>query len=213
MAFDTIRVDNYFHLETFAQQLNLCVEDLLTLNPQIIRGAIPDGVKNYPVKVPLDLSDTISKQLTFLKDTASKVGKKELAYLARNTPGSTYGRDKVIYKVRSGDVLGTIANKFHVRVSDIKKWNRISGTMIRVGQRLNIYVLPYYKADTKSNYTVKNLPEKVPVQKGSYHLVRPGDSLWSISKQYENLSIAQLKTLNKLTSNKIKPGQKLRISK
>lgn len=209
----TIQVDDYFHLETFAQQLNLCVDDLLMLNPQIIRGAVPDGVKNYPVKVPLDLHDAIKAKLTFLKDTASKVGKKELTYLARNTPGSTYGRDRVIYKVRSGDVLGTIANKFHVRVSDIKKWNKISGTMIRVGQRLNIWALPYYKADTKSSYAVKNLPQKVQVKNGSYHLVRSGDSLWSISRQYEGLSITQLKTLNNLTTSRIKPGQKLRISK
>lgn len=210
---DTIHVTDYFHLETFAAQLNLCIEDMLKLNPQIIRGAIPDGVKKYPVQVPSDLLDSIVDNRTFLMDTASKVGKKHLEYLARNTPGSTYGRKRLIYRVRSGDVLGTIARKFHVRVSDIKKWNRINGTMIRIGQRLNIWVLPYYKADTKSSYVVKNLPAEVPTKPGDYHLVRPGDTLWSISRAYEDLSIEKLKKLNNLTSSRIKPGQKLRISK
>lgn len=212
---DTITVSNYFHMSTFVNQLNLCEEDLIKINPQIIRGAIPDGVKNYPLNIPSDLANDIKLNRNFLLDTASKVGKKELEYLARNTPGSTYGRTKQIYRVRSGDVLGVIAQRYHVRVSDIRKWNRLKGNMIRVGQRLNIWTLPYYNAKTKSQYTVKNLPVQVPSPTGSseYYMVRSGDSLWSISRKFENLSIDKLKSLNNLTSSSIKPGQKLRISK
>lgn len=215
MEFDTIRVNSYLHLETFANQLNMCEDDLIQLNPHIIRGAIPDGVKRYPLRIPTDLIAEVRSNRTFLLDTAGKVGKNELAHLARNTPGSTYGRTKQIYRVRSGDVLGLIANRYHVRVSDIKKWNRLNSNMIRVGQRLNIWVLPYYNSQTKSQYTVKNLPAKVPTTNasGDYYMVRSGDSLWSISRKFDNLNIEQLKALNNLTSNNIKPGQRLKISK
>lgn len=217
---DTIHVSSYFHLQTFADQLNLCVEDLITLNPQIIRGAIPEGTKAYPLKVPQDLKVQIDSSRAFLLDTASKVGKKELEYLARNTPGSTYGRTKQIYRVRSGDVLGTIASQYHVRVSDIRKWNNLNSNLIRVGQRLNIWVLPYYNGSTKSNYVVQNLPSSAPkttaeepeLIAGNTYLVKYGDSLWSISKKFDNLSIEKLKKLNNLTSSRINPGQKLRIS-
>ena len=217
---DTIHVSNYFHLETFASQLNLCVEDLINLNPQIIRGAIPEGTKSYALNVPADLMVQIDSTKATLLDSASKVGKKELEYLARNTPGSTFGRTKQVYRVRSGDVLGTIANQYHVRVSDLRNWNNISGNMIRVGQRLNIWVLPYYNANTKSNYAVSNLPVTTPKTAaaenetlvGNLYLVKNGDSLWSISKKFDDLSIEKLKKLNNLTSSRINPGQKLRIS-
>ncbi len=218
IAFDTITVNSYLHMETFANQLNLCVDDLIQINPHVIRGAVPDKAHNFAFRIPLEMSEQIKSNKTFLLDTAGKVGKKELAHLARNTPGSTYGRTKQVYRVRSGDVLGLIANRYHVRISDIRKWNRIKGNMIRVGQRLNIWVLPHYNAKTKSQYTVKNLPAKVPSPStysatDKFYLVRSGDSLWSISKKFEGLNIDTLKSLNNLTSSNIKPGQKLRVSK
>ncbi|PVX52639.1 LysM domain-containing protein [Balneicella halophila] len=45
---------------------------------------------------------------------------------------------KIIHKVKSGDVLGKIARKYHVTVSQIKHWNHLRGTMIRIGQKLVI---------------------------------------------------------------------------
>lgn len=215
---DTIMVSQYFHLETFGNQLNTCVDDLLKLNPQIKRGALPEGTRNFALRIPEDIKDEVVANRTHLYDTASKVGKKELEYLARNTPGSTYGRKKLVYRVRSGDVLGTIARKYHVRVSDLRSWNRIRGSMIRIGQRLNIWVLPTYSEQTKKLYSVdlpeavKNEDKKVVVAKDGQQIykVRSGDSLWSISKE-NNTTIEKLKTVNKLASNTIKPGQSLVI--
>ncbi|MEP5613801.1 MAG: LysM peptidoglycan-binding domain-containing protein [Cyclobacteriaceae bacterium] len=215
-AWDTIMISQYFHLETFSNQLDVCVEDLLKLNPQIKRGALPEGTRNFALRIPEDLKEGVVLNRTHLYDTASKVGKKHLEYLARSTPGSTYGRKRVVYRVRSGDVLGTIARKYHVRVSDLKSWNRINGSMIRIGQRLNVYVLPTYNEQTKKLYSV-DLPDavknedKVVVENGEQiYRVQSGDSLWSISKK-NNTTIEKLKTANKLGSNTIQPGQSLVI--
>jgi membrane-bound lytic murein transglycosylase D len=213
LAYDTVHVSDYMHLETLANQLTLCIDDLVKLNPQIIRGAIPDGVKNYPLKIPVDLSILMKRNRQILIDSASKIGKKELAYLARNSPGATYGKTKQIYRVRNGDVLGTIAQRFHVRISDIKKWNRLNSNMIYIGQRLNIWVLPHFRASKESAYTVKKAvfePKIVPG--GTYHVVQSGDSLWSIARQYKDVSIEQLKKLNNLSTSRIDPGQKLLIN-
>ena len=100
---DTIMVNQYFHLETFGNQINMCVEDLLKLNPQIRRGVLPEETKNFALRIPRDLKAEVVSDRTHLYDTASKVGKKHLQYLARNSPGSTYGRKRVVYKVRSGE--------------------------------------------------------------------------------------------------------------
>ena len=46
---------------------------------------------------------------------------------------------RIRYKVKSGDYLGKIANKFGVRVSSIKRWNRLKNSNLKIGQRLYIY--------------------------------------------------------------------------
>lgn len=212
---DTILISQYFHVETFCNQLGLCLDDMLLWNPQIKRGALPEGTKKFPLRVPVELKDTIVANRVALYDTASKVGKEHLEYLARNTPGSTYGRTRQYYRVRSGDVLGKIARQYSVRVSDIKKWNRLRSNTIRIGQRLSIWVLPTYNSKTKKLYAsnAPSVPKSNPIAsnyKGKVYTVRYGDSLWSISRS-NNTTIEKLKSANKLTSNTIKPGQSLVI--
>jgi len=211
---DTIKISQYFHLETFCNQSGLCLDDMLLWNPQIKRGALPEGTKNFALHIPIESKDSIVANRTFLYDTASKVGKQHLEYLARNTPGSTYGRERIYYRVRSGDVLGTIARQYGVRISDIKKWNRLRGNMIRIGQRLSIWVLPSYSSKTKKLYastkSSKPAPAVTSASGGKTYTVRYGDSLWSISKS-NNTTIEKLKAANKLASNTIQPGQSLVI--
>lgn len=217
---DTIMISQYFHVETFCNQLGLCLDDMLLWNPQIKRGALPEGTRNFALKIPVEWKEEIVSNRNHLYDTASKVGKEHLDYLARNTPGSTYGRERLYYRVRSGDVLGTIARQYGVRVSDIRSWNGIRGNLIRVGQRLSIWVLPTYNSSTKNLYTSSSAPtsqkptvEQPSVSKnssGRLYTVKYGDSLWSISRS-NNTSIEKLKKANQLSSNVIKPGQSLVI--
>lgn len=218
---DTVLISQYLHLETFCNQLGLCLDDILKLNPQIKRGALPEGTKEFALRVPFDVKEDVIANRTFLMDTASKVGKEELVYLARNMPGSTYGREKVVYRVRSGDVLGTIAQRHHVRITDLKEWNNLNSNLIRVGQRLNVWVLPTYSSSTKDLYLnsaktgkpVASTTQQVKIDPNQkFHMVQYGDTLWDIANIYANLSIDQIKKLNNLTSNVIKPGMKLIIS-
>ncbi|MDH5365850.1 MAG: LysM peptidoglycan-binding domain-containing protein [Cyclobacteriaceae bacterium] len=206
----TIMINQYTHLETLGNQLNVCLEDLKKLNPGIIRTAIPDMDKTYPVKIPIDSYDFFSENKLAILDSANKVGKKELEYLARNSVGSTYGRDKIIYRVRSGDVLGKIAEKYNVRISDIKKWNNLRSNTIRIDQRLSIWLYPqnYNKIKQAIAQTPKPVTESIINGKKIYK-VQPGDTLWDISKKYDGLTIEKLKKLNNLKTNNIKPGQKL----
>ena len=46
---------------------------------------------------------------------------------------------RVIYQVRSGDTLASIARVFRTTVAAIKTWNRLPDTRIRTGERLTIY--------------------------------------------------------------------------
>jgi membrane-bound lytic murein transglycosylase D len=180
----------------------------------VLRKVIPENGRKYIIRVPIVAKENLSANRTFIMDSASRVGRKELEALAKNTLGSTYGRELVAYRVRSGDVLGTIAERHHVRVGDIKNWNNLSSNTIRIGQRLNIWVVP-------------SDPDKQPVVAGTttapkvqtqllpsgtkVYIVEPGDTLWDISRKFEGLTIEKLKTLNNLKSTKLQPGQKLII--
>ncbi len=211
--YDTIQVSQYMHLETFSDQTGLCIEDLELLNPQIKHGAIPSTAKNYPLKIPIEYKAEIVNNRKTIYEEASKVGQAEIEKMATNEIGAVAGRERVLYTVRSGDVLGVIAERYHVRVSDIRKWNRIKGSMIRIGQKLKIWVLPKYKnAPKPKRHVAKNVvapPRPKPGQKT--HFVKNGDTLWDISLA-NNVSIEKLKSLNNLSTNNIKPGQTLIVS-
>ena len=58
------------------------------------------------------------------------------------TPKIVFVPEPVIYRVKSGDVLGGIASNYGVSVKQLKEWNGLKGTMIRVGQKLKIHANP-----------------------------------------------------------------------
>ncbi len=69
---------------------------------------------------------------------ALKLGQKLVIWKA--TKKSTRMR-KVTYTVRNGDSLARIANKFKVKISQIKLWNpKVTGKYIQPGQRVKLYV-------------------------------------------------------------------------
>src|SRR5690606_37792796 len=133
---DTLHVKKFLHFETFANLTQTCLEDLQRLNPSIQRNALPETGKIHILRIPAEAKEYLNQNRFAILDSASKVGKKELEALAKNTEGSTYGRDRITYKVRSGDVLRSIAMRHGVRVDDLKKWNNLHGNTIRIGQRL-----------------------------------------------------------------------------
>ncbi|MEO1051257.1 MAG: LysM peptidoglycan-binding domain-containing protein [Bacteroidota bacterium] len=211
---DTVLVNQYVHLETLSNLMNVCNDDLEKLNPGIKRKAVPSGVKKYPVNLPVDKVAYFRDNRTFLLDSAGKVGKEKLEKLAKNSPGNTYGKNRIVYRVRSGDVLGKIAMRYNVRVSDLKRWNNLRGNLIRVGQKLDIWLNPKaYKPSNRNNSTVAKATVPIPkdLPASSIYTVQAGDTLWDISRMFKGLTIEKIKELNNLTSDNLKVGQVLKV--
>jgi len=101
------------------------------------------------------------------------------------------GVEYIFYTVQKGDSLWSIARRFGVSVSDIKRWNNVD-KRIFPGDILLI-VLPEKSTESYKIYTVKK-----------------GDTLIKISKKF-NVSVEQLKRVNNLKTTKIYPGLKLKI--
>jgi membrane-bound lytic murein transglycosylase D len=214
MPSDTLHVKQFLNFETLANLTGVCLEDLQMLNPSVQRNAVPYKGKVHVIRVPLISKEVLSFNRYAILDSASKVGQRELEMLAKNSEGSTYGRDKVVYRVKSGDVLGSIAIRYNVRVADIRKWNNLSGNTIRVNQRLNIWLRQPASGIPASTNTVAVVKTTVPlpIPNSKTYTVQPGDTLWDISRKFEGLTIDKLKTLNNLSGSKLQPGQKLIIA-
>ena len=117
------------------------------------------------------------------------------------SPTTTWRR--VTYRVRSGDTLSGIARRWRITMKSIVTANRLRSDRLRVGQRLVL--------------TVPNVPRQAiaSTQRSEssqhvIHRVRSGETLSTIASRY-GVSIAQLKMTNRIRTNLIRPGQRLRI--
>lgn len=213
VTYDTLHVNKFLHFETFAKLTGACVEDLQKLNPAIQHNAVPETGRKYVINIPEGSKFHLKLNREAILDSASKVGRIQLETLAKNSAGSTYGRERSVYKVRRGDVLGSIAMRHGVKVTDLRKWNNLHGNTIRVGQRINIYMKPSSNRATTNTMLASNTksnPITVDATGSKTYTVQTGDTLWDIS-QKNGLSIDKIKSLNNLNNNKIQPGQKLII--
>lgn len=100
-----------------------------------------------------------------------------------------------VYVVRSGDNLSRIGHKYGVSYKVIKDFNRLRTTRLKIKQKL---IIPIKKADNRK------------VASKYYYMVKKGDSLESIAKEYK-ISIQNIKLQNHLKSSLIKIGDRLKI--
>lgn len=109
------------------------------------------------------------------------------------------------YVVQNGDNLWLIAKAHGLSVYSIQKANGLRSNRLQPGQRL---VIP-----GKSGTRAARVTAKAPPPKNNHkvvHVVRQGESLWSISKQYGS-SISEIKSRNNLRRNTIQRGDRLVI--
>jgi membrane-bound lytic murein transglycosylase D len=56
----------------------------------------------------------------------------------RSTSSASLQQAKLVYQVKRGDTLASIARGFQVTTAALKKWNGLQTNTIRLGQRLTI---------------------------------------------------------------------------
>lgn len=208
IEYEKVRFERAFSLDKLSELTAICLSDLEKLNPSVKNRIIPISNRSMEVKIPKSQSIFLKENLAWISDS---LGNQSSILLASNeSPSivpivkavSNSSSARISYRVKSGDVLGSIASKHGVTVTQLKEWNNLSSNMIKVGQTLNLY-------SGKSSST-GSLAENTSNSGQRTYTVRPGDSLWIISQKH-SLSVDQIKRLNNLNSNNIKPGQKLII--
>jgi membrane-bound lytic murein transglycosylase D len=240
MLVDTIMVNDYIHFDQIAATLDMDIEQVRALNPMYRIDVIPAKKnKAYPLVLPEE------KVLAFIdKDTLVYAYERE-KYFPNNTlkqpasssggyytPVDVKGKAKVTYTVKTGDNVGFISSWYRVRASDLRYWNNIRRDMIRVGQKLVIYVPEKQKSkyEKLNNMTfaqkqasIGKTSNSVPVQTQNaqqlsndyiYYTVRKGDTIWEIAQKYAGISSDEIMRLNNLTNDRnLYVGQKLKIKR
>ncbi len=208
---DTVLVKNLITFEQISELVNISVEELKVLNPQYKLNIIPKVAgKAYTLRLPLKhLGKFVNNETAIYNHVQQSLNKRE-----KPLPQLVNSNDRIRYKVRSGDYLGKIAERYGVGVSQIKRWNGLRSNNLRIGQRLTIYprkpVVTASNTGTKTPAT-KQKPVQLPKDPSKIHVVQSGDSLWTISRKYPGVTIENLRKWNGIRGNNLKPGTKLRL--
>ena len=204
---DTIHVKSTITFNQISELVDVSEEELMFLNPAYKLKVIPyvKG-KNYALRLPVDaLGKFVANEEAIYAHVQNQLKSKE-----EPLPQIVQSKDQITYKVRSGDFLGKIAERYGVGVSQIKNWNGLRSNNLRIGQRLTIYPRKIPSSISSTN-TSKSSTNSVAAAGNKVHTVKSGDSLWTISKKYPGISIDNLRKWNGISGNDIKPGTKLKL--
>lgn len=214
MSYEKIKFNQELDLEQLAQVTGVCVEDLEQLNPSIKNRLIPSSHKHIALRVPATKATFIAENYQIFKEDASLTDERIVALRTAKldkptspTPSASVNSGALMtYKVKPGDVLGSIAQRHGTSVTNIKNWNNLSSNTIKIGQSLKIY-------SNNTNTSTPAVTKAIATNNtgSKVYTVQPGDSLWLISKKLSGITIDDIKKLNNLNNNQIKPGQKLII--
>ena len=143
-------------------------------------------------------STSTLKNYNNLKTTSLKVGQKIKIPGSNSVDKNTVAKVVKIsrptrHKVKSGESLSVIAQKYDLTSKQLKAYNKLSSSRLLVGQTVQIPITSYVAPIRPSTHTVSS-----------------GQSLSVIAQKYD-ITTQSLKQFNNLRSSSLKVGQKLKI--
>ncbi len=229
------------HFDQISAVLPISTDELRFFNPQFPYSIIPE-------QASITLPEKLKQDFLFLQDsiyngvdsTLFDVVAQKIEYPP--APNRQYvgekvkdleieGKTKIKYTIKSGDVLGFIAEDYDVRVADLKYWNNIyDERKIQAGKTLDIFIddenADYYrnlqqetakKEEQKTvvpDFASATLPGIVVPEsaKKVEHIVKSGESPYVIAQKYDGVTPEKILEWNSVSdARKIQIGQKLII--
>ena len=248
-ATDTLMVKRAMTFKQISSLLDISIEELQFFNPSYKRNEIPyiTGESNF-LTLPKDkiaiFTSNEDKIYAYVDNEYSKRERPNENWIAskvKDTSKTDESTSETLskfvtrtkkYKVKKGDDLTEIANKFGVNAWELKKWNNLKSSKLKSGKSLKIIVSEQIAYKNVVSKTVSEpvlvantsdiiaeikpaktfVTEKITVKKEiiKYHKVKKGETLGEISETY-NVSLAELKKWNGLKKNNVAFGKKLKI--
>ncbi len=183
--YETVSISKQVHLKDVARLMGVEEKTLRELNPELRYKIIP--VDQYPLKVPPYKGEILLTQLDKIPVT--------------KPPTRAY----IYHRVRRGQTLSLIAKQYRTSVAKIMRANNL--------RRSNYIVAGRLLKIPQSGYRYR-APKMSTSQPGRrvVHVVKKGDSLWTIAKQY-GTTTKKIQQLNQLSSTSLHKGQRLIIFK
>jgi len=222
LATDTVMVTQMLHFDQIANVLQMNEEMLRALNPQYKRDIIPGNYQPQILKLPaIQTSAFVEKENEIASYKADELFTNR-TYVEANQPVNHH--EKITYRVRSGETVLTVANKYGVSAASVRRWNGLKSNHGVVGKTLILYVdnggYGIRNTETKpvANSTAKSSTAK-PSNTGDsladtvMYKVKAGDSLYTIAQKFPGYSHEDLMKLNNMTSSKLRVGQYILVPK
>jgi len=123
LEFDTasIKIDRPVHITDFAKAIQTDFKIIKELNRKLKGYYLPAG--RYNLNVPAGKKEIVNSVLTQLAVKNASLPKK---------------RVKQYYRVKSGDTLGHISLHTGISIAELKRLNKIKGSLVQVGQKLKL---------------------------------------------------------------------------
>ncbi|WP_348798224.1 LysM peptidoglycan-binding domain-containing protein [Flavobacterium adhaerens] len=195
------RIKRGDNLSEIAKNYDVAISDLKKWNR--IKGNALVAGKSLKIIIEKETTPTeaIASKTAVVKEnvvvtTESKTGKNDTLV----TNSTNY------YVVQKGDNLNTIAKKHNTTVAEIKEWNHLTSSSIKLGASLQV------SNSVVENNEVAAVVTPVSELKNIEYRVQKGDNLGSISKKFGS-SVVELKEWNNLHSNNLIVGNVLVVAK
>jgi membrane-bound lytic murein transglycosylase D len=143
---DTVGVQSRIEFNALSRVLGLPVDQIAFLNGTYKLKEVPDNGRKHYLILPVDKVGLFiaNEDLVYEQSKISRP-EPEVLYASNSNSTSDSGAKKVVWeegwknhKVKKGESLGGIADKYNVSLAELKKWNKIKGSKIVPGQSLKI---------------------------------------------------------------------------
>ncbi|MDP2188248.1 MAG: LysM peptidoglycan-binding domain-containing protein [Sphingobacteriaceae bacterium] len=228
---DTVQVQGPVNIQYFGSLLDIEPAAMALLNPQLKQQFIPKSFERYTLRLPAskvaeyerkrDLMEAYLNPPAVLQDSMLLAQEESLpVLLASSQVHKTAPEVQIIrHTVTKGQTLGSVANKYNVSVNDIKRWNKLSSNMLRIGQTLKIEkTLPAPKAKpiiVQQPAKPKAAPAAISEGADSSLVMASADSMPAskanselLAKAKEEKNTQTLKN-NKTSEHTVQPGDTL----
>lgn len=219
---DSVTLYRNVTFQQISSLLGIPVEDLKVLNPMYVKDLVPGGYKPYPLFIPRKYVGAFmanESQLYRLLEpvfTAPADSAVAAALPPRDSVITESARQREFWHtVKAGEYLTAIARQYEVRVHDIKEWNNLKTDVLSPGQKLlirkeNIPTGTVAAPTQPTSAPSLPRPETSKPTRYTYHQVRSGETLYSISRKY-SVPVAEIMRLNNLKSKYLRVGDRLKI--
>jgi membrane-bound lytic murein transglycosylase D len=241
---DSVHVSSRVDFNVLAKLIDMPLDDIRFLNGTYKLNEIPDNGNKHYLVLPLNMLGLFlaNEDVVYAQSKASLWQPELLASNSTVTPDGKIAQvtwDVVwkTHKVKSKETLNSVAARYGVSASEIKKWNKLKSSALKKGQSLKIQTRvqrTIYVADEKSAETsnksessevddedcyqeeakkavTEHVTQPVVNIEKKFHSVRSGENLTEIAKKHHT-SVDKILSINPgIKASRIQVGQKIRV--